>query len=398
MDHAGSDIGRNGETNGMHNGRDRQREHFWDALRALLMLLGIPYHVALSYQVGQDFIVHSGEGVPGFTAFAGWLHLFRMPAFFVIAGYFAFLLLARREPRVWLKGRFLRLGLPFVTCLITLIPLMNIVCELSNLRWHEALASWRHNSLTSGGYWIKHLWFIVVLLYFSTASACLVARIPRLRSAVVPARVDGWIARHFVIAILAIGAVVGAWEALAVEAFYKAGLATMLPQQILRLDETIMYAPWFALGCLLVRSAETRDRVGRFSAPVAAIAVAATVTWLLTHDAVAPMTERFVGTIAAIATTQVLIAAARRFLDRPVPIVRELTDASFVIYLFHLPLIVLLVWLAQSLPIPAVVKALGVAAGSGLGSYGVWLLVARDRGMSLLFDGVFSRPARPLPA
>jgi glucan biosynthesis protein C len=110
------------------------------------------------------------------------------------------------------------------------------------------------------------------------------------------------------------------------------------------------------------------------------------------------MTERFVGTIAAIATTQVLIAAARRFLDRPVPIVRELTDASFVIYLFHLPLIVLLVWLAQSLPIPAVVKALGVAAGSGLGSYGVWLLVARDRGMSLLFDGVFSRPARPVPA
>jgi len=67
----------------------KEREHFWDALRAFLMLLGIPYHVALSYQTGQDFIVHSGEGLVGAREFADTVHLFRMPAFFVIAGYFA---------------------------------------------------------------------------------------------------------------------------------------------------------------------------------------------------------------------------------------------------------------------------------------------------------------------
>lgn len=371
----------------------QSREHFWDGLRAFLMLLGIPYHVALSYQPGQDFIVHSGEGVRGFPQFADAVHLFRMPAFFVIAGYFALLLLARREPMAWLKGRFLRLGLPFLTCVVTLVPAMNLVCELSNLPVAEALRSWRENSLTSGGYWVRHLWFIVVLLYFCTAAALLAARMPAVRSGFLPRAVDEWVARNFPVALLGLGVAIGAWEALALEAFYRAGLATMLPQQILRLDEAIIFAPWFVLGCVLVRARATLRRVTAFSLPVALVAIAGTAAWLLVHKDVAPMTERFIGTFAALAATQVLIAGARRLLDRPIPLVRKLTDASFVIYLFHLPLITLFVWLAQPLPVPPLLKALAIMALSFVLSYAIWLVIGRIRSMSLLYEGIV--PSRP---
>lgn len=373
-----------------------QREHFWDALRAFLMLLGIPYHVALSYQVGQDFIVHSGEGVRGFSNFAQGLHLFRMPAFFVIAGYFAMLLLARREPAVWLKGRFMRLGLPFLTCLVTLVPAMNLVCEMSNLPFHEAVRSWRENSLTSGGYWVRHLWFIVVLLYFCSAAAFVARRSRAVRHGMLPARIDAWAARNFTLTLFGLALAIGAWEALALEAFYRAGLATMLPQQILRLDETIIYAPWFALGCVLVRARRTLERTTRFSLPAAIVAVAATAIWLAVHEDVAPMAERFIGTFAALAATQVLIAGARTLLDRPIPLVRRLTDASFVIYLFHLPLIVLLVWLAQPLPIPAVVKALAIMGLSFGLSYAIWTATKRIRSMSLLFEGIVLPSHQPV--
>ncbi|MGJ0237607.1 acyltransferase family protein [Novosphingobium fluoreni] len=377
---------------------DHQREHFWDGLRAFLMLLGIPYHVALSYQPGQDFIVHSGEGVAGFPEFAEVIHLFRMPAFFVIAGYFALLLLARREPTAWLKGRYMRLGVPFLTCLVTLIPLMNLACELSNLPWPEALRSWRENSLTSGGYWVRHLWFIVILLYFSTASALLARRFPWVRHGLVPRRWDTTCARRFLLTLTLLGVLVGAWEALAVEAFYTAGLATMLPQQILRLDEVIMFAPWFLLGCVLVRAPMMRERMQRFSWPVALAGLGATTLWLMVHKDVMPMTERFIGTMAALAITQALIAVASTLLNRPMPAVRRLTDASFVIYLFHLPLIAVLVWLAQPLPVPALLKALGITAVSFGLSYGVWSATARVRSMALLFDGIVLKTRQPQPA
>jgi len=371
----------------------KEREHFWDALRAFLMLLGIPYHVALSYQTGQDFIVHSGEGLVGAREFADTVHLFRMPAFFVIAGYFAFLLLARREPGEWLKGRFLRLGLPFLTCLLTLVPAMNLVCELSNLPLGEALASWRHELATSGGYWVRHLWFIVVLLYFSTIAAWLAKRFAAVRGGFVPARIDDWVAGHMLLALTGIAAVIGLWEALAVEGFYKAGLATLVPQQILRLDETIMYLPWFALGGLLVRARSTLRRACRFSAPVAVMAIVATATWLFAHTEVAPMTERFIGVFAALASTQVLLAAARSWLDRPLLWLQKLTSASFVIYLFHLPLIVVFVWLGQGLAVPLAIKMLGITVLTGMLSYAIWLGIQRVRSMTLLFEGIVA-PAR----
>lgn len=373
-----------------------QREHFWDALRAFLMLLGIPYHVALSYQPGQDFIVHSGEGVPGFAELAEGLHLFRMPAFFVIAGYFAMLLLARREPRIWLKGRFLRLGVPFLTCIVTLVPAMNLVCELSNLPATDAIRSWRENSMTSGGYWVRHLWFIVVLLYLSSGAAMLGQRFPHMRTGVVPGALDGWAARHFLLTFAGLGLVIAVWEALALEAFYRLGLATMLPQQILRLDETIIYLPWFVLGCLLVRARLLLEQTTRFSLPMALVAVAGTALWLAVHKDVTPMAERFIGTFAALAATQVLIAAARTLLDRPIPLVRRLTDASFVIYLFHLPLITLFVWLAQPLPVAPIVKALAITALSFGLSYAIWLGIGRIRSMSLLFEGITVPRRAPL--
>ena len=364
------------------------REHFWDALRAFLMLLGIPYHVALSYQTNQDFIVHSGEGVPGFREIAAIIHLWRMPVFFLIAGYFAMLLLSRREPSAWLKSRFLRLGLPFLTSIVLLVPVMNLVCELSNMPWPEAVRSWRNNSLTSGGYWVRHLWFIVVLLYFSSAAAWLASRKASVRTGMISPRIDMGMADHFGAVMLGVGILLAGWEALALEAFYDFGFATMVPQQILRLDEAIIYLPWFALGCVLVRSRAVMERLCRFSWSSVAVAVLGGAGWLIVRQGVSPMTERFLGTLVALGATQVLIAGARTLLDRPMPLVRTLTEASFVIYLFHLPVIVVLVWLAQALAVPPLLKAAAIMGLSLALSYAAWLGIRRLRSMALLFEGL----------
>ena len=367
-------------------------------MRALLMLLGIPYHVAMAYRANDVWIVNAGEGDLIFTWLAAIIHIFRMPAFFVIAGYFAALLLMRRTPGAWVKNRFVRLGLPFLACLLTLNPLLNLFCELSNFQIWGALASWEKNSLASGGYWVRHLWFIIVLLYLCVAAALLCRLAPRLGKAALPARADGWMARHMPLALLGIGVLLGAWQAGAIELFYIGGLATNLPQEILRLDQLIAFAPWFVLGWLVCRAPQFREALHRPSLLIALTALVATALYLMVGKQVHPMTERFIATMAGIAMTQILIAAFNRFADRPHRGVQALVSGSFVIYLVHLPITAALVVLGQQIAMPVVLKGVIAMVLTLALSWGAWLVVRGSPTLRLLYDGIAPAPKSEPPA
>lgn len=375
-------------------GQSQPRQHFWDALRAALMLLGIPYHTALAYRPGREWIVNSHEGLAFFTYLAEFIHLFRMPAFFVIAGYFAALLLARRSPREWLGGRFRRLGVPLVVSLLTLVPVLNIACELSNFPLAEALASWRHNSATSGGYWVRHLWFLIVLLYCCAAAALAVELWPRLRRVAVPERLDTAVARRFHGWFLACAIALALWQAAAIELFYKAGLATNVPQEILRIDELIAFAPYFMLGGFLARAPHVLARAKRFSPAIAGVAALSSLASLWFLDMLWPPVGRFIATFAALALSQMVIAAASRMADRPSTLVQRAVAASFVIYLFHLPIIAILVDIGRYLALPTAAKATGVMLLSLLMSYAAFAVAARSPLLAFLYNGDPPRPAK----
>jgi len=369
------------------------REHHWDAIRALLMLLGIPYHVAMAYRAGQGWIMNSGEGALALTWLAQAIHAFRMPAFFIIAGYFAALLLSRRAPGPWLRGRFTRLAVPFVATILTLNPLLNLLCELSNFQWAGALRSWGHESATSGGYWVRHLWFLIVLLYCSIVAALACRLLPRLSSALVPARLDNLLARNLFWTLLATAILVGIWEGAAIELFYMKGLATNLIQEILRIDQTIEFAPYFLIGCLIARAPAFRAALYRFSPATALFAIAALTLDIMFRSQLWPPYGRFLDTLAAVSVTQLLVATIKRFGDRPSPLVQEMVRASFVIYLFHLPITAGLVLVAKPLAMPVVLKALLVMGLTLALSYGVWLLIRRSPLLLFLFDGTRARPS-----
>lgn len=357
-------------------------------MRAALMLLGIPYHVAMAYRANDVWIANAGEGDLAFTWLAAIIHLFRMPAFFIIAGYFASLLLSRRSPMEWLKSRFVRLGLPFLACLLTLNPLLNLFCEMSNYHIWRALASWERNSLVSGGYWVRHLWFIIVLLYLSGAAALLYHVAPKLAQANMSERVDRWLARNTTMAVLIVGIALGLWEAGAIELFYIAGLATNGPQELLRLDQLIEFAPWFVAGWIVARSPHFRSALYRPSAILGVVALMSATAYLLFSKDVHPMSERFIATVAAITMTQALLAGFKHFADRPHPAVKAIVASSFVIYLVHLPIIAGLVVLGQHIAMPVVLKGTIIMVLTAAMSWGAWLVVRRSPTLRLLYDGI----------
>ena len=100
------------------------RRHDLDALRAGAMLLGIVYHLALSFAEGFPWLIQDSRQGQGYTLFQYASHGFRMPLFFVLSGFFTAMLWRKRGLKALLKHRFRRIFLPMILGVVTIIPLV----------------------------------------------------------------------------------------------------------------------------------------------------------------------------------------------------------------------------------------------------------------------------------
>ncbi len=97
-----------------------------DGLRAGAMLLGVCLHGAVSYMSGHMpgliWVVHDGASHSGFDIFFWWLHSFRLPLFFFLAGFFTALIDATRGRGELLAHRVRRLLIPFLVGCLLILP------------------------------------------------------------------------------------------------------------------------------------------------------------------------------------------------------------------------------------------------------------------------------------
>ena len=102
-----------------------ERLHALDALRGFALLCGVVLHAAMSYLPGFDvwpLLDRSTSTTLGVTFFV--IHMFRMTAFFVIAGFFARLLVERRGVRAFVRNRSVRILVPLVVGWIVFFPMI----------------------------------------------------------------------------------------------------------------------------------------------------------------------------------------------------------------------------------------------------------------------------------
>ncbi|MFO1330632.1 MAG: acyltransferase family protein [Rubrivivax sp.] len=163
------------------------RLHALDNLRATMMWLGIVLHVAVNHMVGPSPLPWRDPATtPVADLLLAAIHAFRMPVFFIVAGFFAALLLQRRGAGGLLKHRFRRIALP----LLLLGPPIVAATMAAGLAFVHRVArgTWGLDpSLVSparGGFNMAHLWFLYLLWWFCVAVAAvaaLQARLPALR-------------------------------------------------------------------------------------------------------------------------------------------------------------------------------------------------------------------------
>jgi hypothetical protein len=140
-----------------------QRYHALDSVRAVMMLLGIYLHAVVAYAPigGWPYKQLELTNALNFTVIL--IHVFRMPLFYVMAGFFAALLYERRGFRLAVENRVWRILIPFVVGWCIIFPLVMLLVEPMKFGWAYTL-----ESFASGDFLLYahplHLWFLEYLL------------------------------------------------------------------------------------------------------------------------------------------------------------------------------------------------------------------------------------------
>lgn len=370
------------------------RYHSLDALRAAMMLLGLVLHAGATYTlapIGEGWPIHDPPGSLFFSLLLICIHLFRMPAFFVVAGFFAALLYERDGRAGLLRNRARRIALPLVIFLPTALPLAAVGFLFAARREGMALPA----ELVGGGRptlrepILGHLWFLYDLLIFYVTAvglAPLVARFPLAR------RADNLVRLI----------VTRAWGVLIPAAIT---ILTLLPMQgpgletsasLLPLPRVLVaYAVFFAFGWGVYRQREALIPVfGRRWRRFAIAAVPSTLGYiavLIVQRRMDPQTFHLAGvTLAGLALWLLIFAIVGlfvRFLEKPLPLVRYLSDASYWMYLTHLTVISWTAGLLMRSPAPVVVKFSIVLAVTTAVTLATYRWFVRPTALGVLLNG-----------
>lgn len=146
-----------------------ERFHGLDALRGFALLLGVVLHATLSFipgfkYTGWPIVDNSSSPVLALAFFV--IHLFRMPVFFLLAGFFARMQFRRYQARGFLKERTRRILLPLLFGTFVVAPLNVVLIAVVVM---PGLKDPIVNLLPSRQILpipLAHLWFLWVLYCF----------------------------------------------------------------------------------------------------------------------------------------------------------------------------------------------------------------------------------------
>lgn len=235
--------------------QSQARLHALDNLRAMLMWLGIVLHVSINYMTGPSLLPFKDAKVtPLADLLLMFIHAFRMPAFFLLAGFLAAMMVAARGHRAMMQNRVRRVALPFaVFWPLMFIGLGALVMQFRHLMFFGTfgfdLAVAPKPSSGRALFNTMHMWFLYYLFIFCAlaALACaLQARMPTLQRAF-GGLFDLLAERWWGVLVLSVPlAVIGS--------FYRSGILAQNGSFIPNLPEIVHSGLFFVFGWAVYRN------------------------------------------------------------------------------------------------------------------------------------------------
>lgn len=294
------------------------RFHDMDFCRAIFMYCGILFHCGLIYGSGQDWRVVSDQTSGLLGLLSNFLHHFRMEAFYLVSGFFYALIFAKGRAN-FLQERVTRALVPMLVVGFTLNFAMNYLSDNRHYQFNL--------DYFISGKWQAHLWFLGNLIVYFVVSIGLIKKLTALDLKDKPQTLVRNILVLFALALIA-QAVSNALSFTTVlfvnfgylfyfYAFFVMGLIAFIQReafyQLVKVKWFLVYLSMYALlqGLCIVFS-----------------------EW-------DPMVKAFIKQVSHLP----LMLAAFAFLcfvgSRKSKFIRFISDASYTIYLFHQPLLII---------------------------------------------------------
>jgi peptidoglycan/LPS O-acetylase OafA/YrhL len=369
-------------------------------LRAIVILIVLAFHSVLAYLGSLPGDAPGFNSPPffwrrspiidsqrwfGFDLFCAWQDVFLMSLFVFLSGLFVWPSLTRKGAHTFLVDRLLRLGVPFVVVVGILMPIAHYPSYLQSADDPTVSAYWEHFQALP--FWPNGpAWFLQVLAVGAIAAAALYRLGRPLGEALMrfSASVEDRPGRYFAIMLAA-----------AMLAYVPLALAfgpwdwTQFGPFSVQLCRPLHYAFYYFAGMGIGAYGIER---GLFAADGLLVlrwgrcgiaALASMAAWLaLTaqtfgRDGPAPLgldLAAAMSFVLACATSCLFVLGlCLRFGRVALPVLDSLKDCAYGMYLIHYVFIVWLQYLMLAAPVPAVIKAAVVFAGTLLMS---WSLVA----------------------
>src|SRR5262249_59758497 len=118
-------------------GRPGARRPELDIMRALVVAGLVVFHSAMVFAVGTAWFVNDPRPSIGFSAFLLWGSLWGMPLLFLVSGAGAQYAMRSRTAWAFAAERVGRLGIPFATVRVLLVPRMFSLAQLAQPRFPQ---------------------------------------------------------------------------------------------------------------------------------------------------------------------------------------------------------------------------------------------------------------------
>ena len=335
----------------LKSSRLNERIYGLDALRAIMMLLGLIVHTVFSFSTidwGNDWPYKDTytTSVAEHTYF--FIHSFRMPIFFVLAGFFTCMLYLKRGALGVASNRLQRIGIPLLIGLFVLYPLVTggfvFSVSANEFTFKTGLKAFLNMPLTDLliPTSTMHLWFIYYLLYFYLASlliATLAGLLPLSWRNFVHLLFKGTI-RHPIFHVI-LPAIVTTIALISTQGVNP--VSTLFKPDI---DSIVVYGIYFGFGWLLFLH---REEIFRFKHSAWLHVLLGITAYFVSEFFIRPnipagsedinliITRSVTGGIVVWLLFYGFMGLFLRYLNKPSALIRYIVDASYWIYLIHLP-------------------------------------------------------------
>jgi peptidoglycan/LPS O-acetylase OafA/YrhL len=337
------------------------RLHYLDAVRAFALILGLVFHASLSFipiYIGWAVMdINTSEAIPSFVLIS---HSFRMALFFLIAGYFSRMAFKKKGLQVFLKSRAIKIAIPLLIGWFLLRPLLvsGWVIGAESMRGEANILNGLETGFASlldlpAHFLIgTHLWFLYYLLLI-TLTVVFISKLFEKRTQskyyltkIIDSSVDFVSKSSWSPLFLAIPTIGALWF------MQNWGIDTPDKSLVPVLPVFILYGACFTFGWYLQRNPTSIENLSTLSVQKILLSLGGIVSAILlskyemnvahAHFTMLKFAFWFAYAIMLWGLITLILGIFKVFFSEPNKIVKYLADASYWLYLIHLPLVIYL--------------------------------------------------------